>query len=179
MAELKWYAVHTLSGQEMRVKKCLEQLVKERGLEDKIARILVPTETVIEMKQGKKRGVQRKFFPGYVIIEMKLDKETQKIVRDTPGVTGFVSSGNTVTPLADEEIERILARIEGVKFQKKLDIPFKIGDPVKMIDGPFKDFVGVVSDVNKERGKVKVMVSMFGRLTPVEVDFLQLKEDKE
>lgn len=179
MADFKWYAVHTLTGQELKVKRYIEQVVREKGLEDKFGRVLVPMETVIEMKQGKKRGVQKKFFPGYVLIEMKLDKETKQIVREAPGVTGFIPPTEPVLPLSDEEVERVLMKVEGSKAQKKVEIPFRIGDPVKLIDGPFKDFVGVVSDINKERGKVKVMVSMFGRLTPIEVDFLQLKEDKE
>ncbi len=191
MSEPKWYAVHTLSGQEMKVKRYLEESARLRGFEEKILRVLVPLETVVEMRQGKRRGSQRKFFPGYVLVEMKLDEETRKLIEEAPGVTSFVKTGFTkhrsdssgkniaeIVPLEQHEIDRILARVEGSKFQKKLEIPYKVGDPVKVIDGPFKDFVGVVSDVNQERGKVKVMISMFGRLTPVEVDFLQLKEDE-
>ncbi len=179
MAEFKWYTIHTLTGQELKVKKYLDQIIKERALEGKFGRVLVPTESLIEMKQGRKRGVQRKLFPGYVFVEFILDKETRQIIREIPGVTGFIPPVEPPVPMSEEEVEKILMKVEGTKAQKKVEIPFKIGDPVKLIDGPFKDFVGVVSDINKERGKVKVMLSMFGRLTPVEVDFLQLKEDKE
>ena len=160
------------------MKKYIEDMAKLQALEEKITRVLVPLETVMEMRQGKRRGAQKKFFPGYILVEMVFNNETKKFIEETPGVTGFVRMGEEINSLENSEVDRILARIEGSKFQKKIDIPFKVGDPVKVIDGPFKDFVGVVSALSPDRGKVKVMISMFGRLTPVEVDFLQLKEDE-
>ncbi|MCK5833626.1 transcription termination/antitermination factor NusG [bacterium] len=177
---LKWYVVHTLSGHEQKAKRYLEAAAREKGLQDQIVEILIPTEDVIEMRQGKRRTVQRKFFPSYILVNMEVTKESQALVNGTPGVTNFLLSGGKPVPVTEVEIDRIRARSEGIEAtEHKIEIPFNVGDLVKVIDGPFRDFTGGVSEINPERGKIKVMVSIFGRLTPVEVDFLQVKEDEE
>jgi len=176
-----WYVVHTLSGHEQKAKRYLEAAIREKGYEDRIFDILIPTEDVIEMRQGKRRTVQRKFFPSYVMVNMDISKETVALVNNTPGVTDFLtSSTGEPVPVHDEEIDRIKARAGGLEAaDHRIEIPFSVGDYVKVIDGPFRDFSGSISEINHERGKIKVMVSIFGRLTPVEVDFLQIKEDEE
>ncbi len=171
----KWYAIHVLSGHERKVKTFLENEIKAHNLEDKISQILIPSEEVTEMREGKRRVRNKVFFPGYMLVEMVLDKETQHVVLNTPGVTNFVGPRNKPTPLRDEEIQRIIGRVEEGKHRELLDVPFRVGDFVKVIDGPFTDFSGVIEEVNKEKKKVKVMVSIFGRATPVELDFLQIK----
>lgn len=177
--DAKWYVVHTLSGQELKVKKYIENSLVEKGYEDLIFNVFVPMEDMVEMRHGKKKTVQKKFFPGYILIYMVMTKKTSAFIRGVPGVTGFITSAGAPVPLSDEEIEAIVQRTQKEKAIEKMDVPFAEGDRVRVIDGPFKDFTGVVSEVNKERGKVRVMVSIFGRLTPVDVDFLQLKEDKK
>ncbi len=174
-----WYVVHTLSGHEQKAKRYLEAAAREKGLQDQISEILIPTEDVIEMRQGKRRTVQRKFFPSYILVNMEITKESQALITSTPGVTNFLTSGGKPVPVPVEEIDRIRARADGIEASEyKIEIPFNIGDAVKVIDGPFRDFTGAISEINPERGKIKVMVSIFGRLTPVEVDFLQVKEDE-
>ena len=175
----QWFVIRTLSGKETKVKKFLENSIKEHGYEDRILEVLIPTETVVEMQQGKKRTVSRKFFPGYVLVKMEMTEETQSFVFGIPGVLDFLKAGNKPKPVSDDEFENIRGRIDGKSHEQRLEIPFAVGDPVKVVDGPFKDFAGVIKEVNPERGKVKVMVSIFGRLTPVEVDFLQIKEDRK
>ncbi len=176
-----WYVVHTLSGHEQKAKRYLEAAIREKGYEDRIFEILIPTEDVIEMRQGKRKTVQRKFFPSYIMVQMEATKETIALVNGTPSVTGFLtSSAGTPVPVLEEEIDRIKARAGGIEAaDHKIEIPFSIGDAVKVVDGPFRDFSGTISEINPERGKIKVMVSIFGRLTPVEVDFLQIKEDTD
>ncbi|MBN2543476.1 transcription termination/antitermination factor NusG [bacterium] len=175
---VRWYVLHTLSGHEEKVKTFLEVLIQERDMGDKILKVLIPTEDIIQMKGGKKKTVIRKFFPGYLLIQVDLTPEVQSIINGIPGVTHFITSKNKPVPLQDEEVEKILHRVEGLKEERKIEVPFKKGDPAKVIDGPFKDFSGIIDEVNEERGKVKIMVSIFGRLTPVEVDFFQIQEDK-
>ncbi len=177
--DAKWYVVHTLSGQELKVKRYIESTLSEKGYDDRIFKVFVPMEDVVEIRRGKKKTVQKKFFPGYILILMIMTKETQAFIRSVPGVTGFITTGKVPVPLRDEEVESIFQRTRREKAVQKMEIPFSEGDLVRVIDGPFKDFTGVVSEVNKERGKVRVMVSIFGRLTPVDVDFMQLKEDKK
>ena len=178
---INWYVVHTLSGHEQKAKRYLEAAIREKGYEDRILEILIPTEDIIEMRQGKRRTVQRKFFPSYIIVNMELSKESIALVNGTPGVTNFLTTrGGKPMPMAEDEITRIRARTEGIgSTEHKIEIPFVVGDVVKVVDGPFRDFSGTISNINHERGKIKVMVSIFGRLTPVEVDFLQVKEDEE
>lgn len=176
--EKKWYAVHVLSGHENKVKNYLENEIKNSGLADKISDVLVPSEDIIEMKDGKKRVKNRVFFPGYVLIKMELTKETQHLVLNTPGLTNFVGPKNEPQPLRDGEIERILGKVSESKEKKTVQVPFKVGDPIKIIDGPFIDFTGFVEEVNEEKHKLKVMVSIFGRSTPIELDFLQVELEK-
>jgi transcriptional antiterminator NusG len=173
--EMKWYVAHTYSGHEQKAKKYLENAIISQGLEEKMGRVLVPTETVVEMKQGKRSSTVKKFLPSYILIEMILDKETQHLVTSTPGITSFVGASGKPVPLKPEETERILKQVERGRTRDYEEVPFKAGDQVKVIDGPFTDFTGFVSEVNQERKNLKVMVSIFGRPTPVELDFLQVQ----
>ena len=170
----RWYVAHTYSGHEQKAKRYLESAIVNAGLEAKFGKILVPTEQVTEMKQGKRSTSTKKFLPSYILIEMDLDKETQNLVVSTPGITNFVGGGGKPVPLREEEVERIVGQIDRSRTEEATDIPFQAGDAVKVTDGPFMDFSGTVSEVNLERRKVKVMVSIFGRPTPVELDFLQV-----
>lgn len=173
--EMRWYVAHTYSGHEQKAKKYLETAIISQGLEEKMGRVLVPTETVVEMKQGKRSSTVKKFLPSYILIEMILDKETQHLVTSTPGITSFVGASGKPVPLKPEETERILKQVERGRTRDYEEVPFKAGDQVKVIDGPFTDFTGFVSEVNQERKNLKVMVSIFGRPTPVELDFLQVQ----
>ncbi|MDX9858883.1 MAG: transcription termination/antitermination protein NusG [candidate division Zixibacteria bacterium] len=175
---LRWYVAHTYSGHEQKAKRYLESAVVNEGLQDKFGQILVPTEQVTEMKQGKRSTSTRKFLPSYILIEMELDKQTQNLVVNTPGITNFVGAGGKPQALRQSEVERIVGQIDRSREEESDDIPFQAGDAVKVNDGPFADFSGTVSEVNLERRKVKVMVSIFGRPTPVELDFLQVEPVK-
>jgi transcriptional antiterminator NusG len=172
---MKWYVAHTYSGHEQKAKKYLENAIITQGMKEKIGRVLVPTETVVEMKQGKRSSSIRKFLPSYILIEMVLDKETQHLVTTIPGITSFVGTSGKPVPLKLEETERILKQVERGRTRDYEEVPFKTGDQVKVIDGPFTDFSGFVSEVNQEKKSLKVMVSIFGRPTPVELDFLQVQ----
>ena len=170
----RWYVIHTYSGYENKVKTNLEHRIHSMDMGDKIFQVLVPTEEEIEIKNGKRHPVERKVFPGYVLVEMIMGDDSWYVVRNTPGVTSFVGSGNKPTPLTDGEVRGILRQI-------KLDAPkykvaFTKGEAVRVTDGPFTDLHGVVDEVNPERNKVKVLVSIFGRETPVELDFLQIEK---
>ena len=170
----RWYVIHTYSGYENKVKTNLEHRITSMDMGDKIYQVLVPTEEEIEIKNGKRHPVERKVFPGYVLVEMIMGDDSWYVVRNTPGVTSFVGSGNKPTPLTDGEVRAILRQI-------KLDAPkykvaFTKGESVRVTDGPFTDLHGVVDEVNPERNKVKVLVSIFGRETPVELDFLQIEK---
>ncbi|MBU6415474.1 transcription termination/antitermination protein NusG [Patescibacteria group bacterium] len=169
-----WYAVHTYSGYEDAVARNLRQRIESLGMEDKIFSVLVPTEKSIKIKNGKRRVVEEKIYPGYVLVEMVVTDDSWYVVRNTPRVTGFVGSGTTPAALSEEEMD-VLRKRMGVE-EPKFKIDVSQGDAVKITDGPFKDFEGKVSDVDEERGKVKVLVNMFGRNTPVELDFLQIKK---
>ena len=171
---MRWYVAHTYSGHEQKARRYLESAVANAGLEHKFGQILVPTEQVTEMKMGKRSTSTKKFLPSYILVEMELDKETQNLVVSTPGITNFVGGGGKPVPLRDDEVQRIVGQIDRSRTEESTDIPFQAGDPVKVTDGPFMDFSGTVSEVNLERRKVKVMVSIFGRPTPVELDFLQV-----
>jgi transcriptional antiterminator NusG len=170
-----WYVVHTYSGHEKKVKRFLENAIVNQGFEDQIEEILVPIEEVVEMKAGKRTVSDRKFLPSYILVHMEMNRDTQNLVTSTPGVTNFVSSGAVPQPLKEAEIERIRGQMDHGKSKKSTEVPYRAGDAVKVIDGPFSEFSGVVNEVNAERGKLKVMVSIFGRSTPVELDFLQVK----
>lgn len=167
----QWYVVHTYSGYENKVKANLERRVESMGMEDKIFRVVVPTEEVVEFKDGKRKVVQRKLFPGYVMVEMIVTDDSWYVVRNTPGVTGFVGSGVKPIPLAEHEVQGILRNM-GLESAPKAD--FAVGDTVTVIAGPFVNFSGTINEINLERGKLRVNVSMFGRETPVELDFDQV-----
>lgn len=168
----KWYVIHTYSGYENKVKANLEKRVTSMNMEDKIFRVMVPMEERMEIKNGKKKITKKKIFPGYVLVEMIVSDDSWYVVRNTPGVTGFVGSGSRPTPLLDEEVQNILKQL-GVE-QPKPQIDIAEGDTVKVISGPFVGFVGVIDEINLEKGKVRVLVSMFGRETPLELEFGQI-----
>jgi transcriptional antiterminator NusG len=168
----KWYVIHTYSGYENKVKANLEHRVDSMGVRDKIFQVVIPTEEQIEIKDGQRRTVQRKVFPGYVLVEMMMGDDSWYVVRNTPGVTGFVGAGTRPTALDDSEVKRILKQMK--MEAPKVKVTFSRGERVKVVDGPFTDFIGLVDDINPEKGKVRVLVSFFGRETPVELDFLQV-----
>jgi len=172
--ELKWYAIHVLSGHENKVKAYLENEISHAGLEQKLDKILVPTEEITEMKEGKRRVRTKIMFPGYMLVRMVFDKETRHLILNTPGVTNFVGRKNEPIPLKTDEAERIMGKTEGGEKDRSR-VPFHVGDAIKVVDGPFTDFTGFIEEVNEEKDKVKVMVSIFGRSTPVELDFLQIE----
>jgi transcription termination/antitermination protein NusG len=171
---LKWYVVHTYSGHEQKAQRYLLSRIEESDLKEKFGRVLIPMQEVVEMKQGKRSSSQRKFLPSYLMVEMDLDRDTQALVTGTPGITNFVGSGGRPTPLKDSEVNQVLQQMEEGKAQEQQEVPFRPGDQVKVVDGPFTDFSGTISEVNSERNRVKVMVSIFGRPTPVELDYLQV-----
>ena len=171
-----WYIIHTYSGFENKVKESLESRVKAFGLEHKIGRVLIPKESVLEMRGGKKIESQRLFYPGYVLVEMDMDDEVWHAVKSTPRVTGFVGSGQTPSPLSDEEVNQIVNRVSTSGERAKPKLSFEKNETVKIVDGPFNNFTGVVDDVNLDRNTLKVMVTIFGRATPVELDFLQVEK---
>ena len=169
-----WYVIHTYSGYENKVKTNLEKRVESMNMGDKIFRVLVPMEDEIEIKNGKKKISKRKVFPGYVLVEMDITDDSWYVVRNTPGVTGFVGSGNKPIPLLEHEVSSILRQMGLEKVRTKIDV--SIGQSVRVISGPFKDFIGVVQEILEEKQKVRVSVSMFGRETPVELEFSQIEK---
>jgi transcriptional antiterminator NusG len=169
-----WYVIHCYSGYENKVRHNLEQRIETMGMKDKVFDVVVPTQEEIEVRDGKRRTVERHIFPGYVLVNMALSEESWFVVRNTPGVTGFVGMGNLPTPLRPEEVAQILKRMEA--DAPTIKVTFKVGERVRIVDGPFNDFRGVVSEIDMERTKVRVMVSFFGRETPVELDFLQVEK---
>ena len=172
--ERHWYAIHTYAGYENAVGRNLKQRIESLGMGDKIFNVIVPIEKKIKIKGGKRYTVEDKIYPGYVLVEMIVTDDSWYVVRNTPRVTGFIGSGTTPTPVSEDEIQILMGRM-GVE-EPKYKIEFKIGDHVKITDGPFKDFDGKVAEIDEKRGKVKVLVTMFGRETPVEMDFLQVKK---
>lgn len=175
-ASRSWYVIHSYSGYENKVKKNLEHRAASMhdvgG--DRIFQVIVPTEEEVELKDGKRRTIERRVFPGYILVDMIMDEDSWYVVRNTPGVTGFVGMGNKPTPLSQEEVDKIMRRIEDVA--PKIKVSFKIGQRVRLVGGPFADFTGAVDEISMEKGKARVLVSFFGRETPVEVDFLQLEK---
>ncbi|MBA7501147.1 Transcription termination/antitermination protein NusG [subsurface metagenome] len=169
-----WFVVHTYSGYEQRVKKNLEQRIKFMDTEGEISQIVIPTEEEIQVKNGQRHSVTKKILPGYVLIQMKMSDQSWNVVRNTPGVTGFVGSGNKPASLPEEEVNRILKQMSAEAPTVK--VGFRKGQSVRVTDGPFIDFVGVVDDINEGKGKVKVLLFLFGRETPVELDFLQVEK---
>lgn len=171
----EWYVVHSYSGKENKVKKNLEHRAESMNMTDRILQIVVPTETEIEIKEGIRREVERQVFPGYILIEMIMDEDSWYVVRNTPGVTSFVGMGNKPSPLSQDEVNHIMSRIES--DEPRVKVSFDVGERVRIIEGPFAEFTGVVDTLEPEKGKARVMVSFFNRETPVEVDFLQLERD--
>jgi len=169
----QWYIVHTYSGYEERVKRALEQRVKFMDAEDKIFQIVIPTEDEIEIRSGQRRTVTKKVFPGYVLVQMRMNDDSWNVVRNTPGITGFVGGGNKPTPIAEEEVNAILKQM--VDGSPQVKVGFRKGESVRVVDGPFTDFAGLVDEINMGKGKVKVLLTMFGRETSVELDFLQVE----
>ena len=170
----RWYVVHTYAGHENKVAATLKQKIEASSLEDKIFDVLVPTQEKIEIREGKKVPVKEKIFPGYLLVKIDLDNISWYAVRSTPGVTGFVGVGNKPTPLEEKEVETIqqFSKLEAPTYKAS----FSVGEAVKIIDGPFSEFIGSVEEINEEKGKLKVLVSIFGRETPVELDFLQVSK---
>ncbi|HEY74810.1 MAG TPA: transcription termination/antitermination protein NusG [Thermoflexia bacterium] len=169
-----WYVIHCYSGYEHKVKHNLEQRIETMQMQDKIFQVVIPTEEEIEVKDGKRRTVERRVFPGYILVQMIMDDDSWYVVRNTPGVTGFVGMGNRPTPLRPEEVQAIMKRMEAEA--PRIRVAFRRGEKVRIIDGPFNEFIGVVDEIDMERAKVRVLVSFFGRDTPVELDFLQVEK---
>jgi len=172
--ERRWYAIHTYSGYEENVARNMKQRIESMDMEDKIFDVIIPTETKIKIKNGKRKTVREKIFPGYVLVNMIVTDDSWYVVRNTPNVTGFIGTGTTPTPLSKEEVETLKKRMGVEEPKYKIDV--SVGTPVRIVDGPFKEYEGKVADVDEARGKIKVLVSMFGRETPVELDFLQIKK---
>lgn len=170
----RWYAIHTYSGYEENVAYNLRQRIESMNMQDKIFNVLIPTEKKIKIKNGKRKTVVEKIFPGYVLVEMIVTDDSWYVVRNTPNVTGFIGAGTIPTPLKEEEVKALFKRMAAEEPQYKIEVT--VGAPVKIIDGPFKGFEGKVSEIDEVHGKIKVLVSMFGRETPVELDFLQVKK---
>jgi transcription termination/antitermination protein NusG len=172
---LKWYGIHTYSGFENKVKLSLLERVKNQELEDFFGEVLIPSETVMELKKGERKTTSRKFFPGYILVNMELNDETWHVVKETAKVTGFVG-GNNPVPITEEEIGRITRRVEEGVEKPRPKIQFEVGETVRVVDGPFLNFAGVVEDVKPDKAKLRVMVSIFGRATPVELEFMQVEK---
>lgn len=171
----EWFVVHSYSGMENKVKKNIEHRAESMDMSDRILEVVVPTETEIEIRNGVRREVERRVFPGYILVRMIMDEDSWYVVRNSPGVTGFVGMGNKPTPLSKDEVEKIMRRIES--DAPRLKVSFSIGEHVRIMSGPFAEFSGVVDEIYPDKGKAKVLVSFFNRETPVEVDFLQLVKD--
>ena len=176
--EKKWYVVRTYSGHENKVRAYIENEVTQAGLGEHVGSVIVPSEKVFEMKDGKKKSKTRTFFPGYILVEAALDKTVTHLILNAPSVISFVGPRNTPAPLQAAEVRRLIGKIEERKDVEVIEVPFKVGEAVKVTDGPFNNFTGFVQEVNEEKMKLKVMVSIFGRKTPVELDFSQVELEK-
>ena len=173
----KWYVVHTYSGFENRAKQNLEERIKNLGKGEYFSSILVPTETVVELVKGKRKTSQRKIFPGYILVQMELNEETWYIVKDTPKITGFAGDSTKPIPILEKEVEEIMSQMKEGATKAKPKVSFNVGDNVRVVDGPFVNFIGTIEEVKPEKRKVKVLVSIFGRATPVELDFIQVEKN--
>jgi transcription termination/antitermination protein NusG len=173
---MKWYIIHAYSGFERKVRESLESRVQAFGLQDKIGKVLIPTESVTEVRGGKKYTSERMFYPGYVLVEMDMDDHVWHVVKSTPRVTGFVGTGQQPTPLSDEEVNHIVYKVADSREKPKLKVKFEKGETVRIGEGPFATFTGIVDDVNEDRETLKVMVTIFGRSTPVELEFGQVEK---
>ena len=176
MADKRWYAVHTYSGFENKAKKSLEEKIRLEGLQDAFGEILIPMEQVVEMVKGEKKTSKRKFLPGYILVQMEMNDRTWHLVKNTPKVTGFVGAGAKPTPLSKDEVEQILTQVKTAAEKPKPKYMFEKGEQVRINEGPFTSFNGVVDEVNLDKNTLKVMVTIFGRSTPVELDFLQVEK---
>ncbi|HWX56457.1 MAG TPA: transcription termination/antitermination protein NusG [Verrucomicrobiae bacterium] len=174
--KMKWYIIHSYSGFERKVRESLESRVQAFGLQDKIGKVLIPTEPVTEIRNGKKYTVERMFYPGYVLVQMDMDDNVWHVVKSTPRVTGFVGTGQQPTPLSEEEVNQIVHRVHVGKDKPKIKVKFEKNETVRITDGPFANFNGMVDEVNEDRETVKVMVTIFGRSTPVELEFRQVEK---
>ena len=173
---MRWYIIHTYSGFEKKVKESLESRIQAFGLEEKIGKVLIPTEPVTEIRGGKKYTVERMFYPGYVLVQMDMDDHVWHVVKSTPRVTGFVGTGQQPTPLSEEEVNQIVYRVDTGRDKPKIRVKFERSETVRIIDGPFANFNGTVDEVNEDRETLKVMVTIFGRATPVELEFGQVEK---
>ena len=171
-----WYVVHTKTGYEDRVKIALERLIKQKAKEDLISQIMIPTEKVSEVKGGKKRILQRKFFPGYILIEMELTDDTWHVIKRTAGVSGFIKSGSRPVPLREEEVKAILKRAESAKEKPMPKVMFEKGEGIRVTNGPFMNFTGAIEETYPSKGKLKAVISIFGRTTPVELEYWQVEK---
>ena len=174
--DLKWYVVHAYSGFEMKAKQALEERIRLHNMEEQFGEVHVPQETVVELVRGQKKTSNRKFFPGYILVQMRLSEDTWHLVKETPKVTGFVGDATDPQPLSEDEVQRITAQVEEGAASPKAKMNFEQGDTVKVKDGPFTDFMGTIEEVRPDKGKVKVLISIFGRATPVELDFIQVEK---
>ncbi|MCG3174464.1 MAG: Transcription termination/antitermination protein NusG [Myxococcota bacterium] len=175
MADLKWYVVNTYSGYENRAKTSLEEAIKREGLQDQFGQVLIPMENVVEMVKGERKTTRRKFFPGYILVQMALNDRTLHLVKNTPKISGFVGHATNPPSIPDEEIARLTQQLSEVAERTKSRQNFSVGDQVRVVDGPFANFSGTVDDVNEEKSRLRVLVSIFGRSTPVELDFIQVE----
>jgi len=178
VAQKRWYALRTYSGHENKVKAHIENEAKHSHMDDRIASVMVPSEKIFEVKEGKKKSRTKTFFPGYILVEAILDKETKHLILNTPSVISFVGPKGEPVPLQADEVRRLIGRMEERKDVEVLEVPFHVGEAVKVVDGPFNNFSGFVQEVSEEKMKLKVMVSIFGRKTPVELDFNQVELEK-
>jgi transcription termination/antitermination protein NusG len=174
---LRWYVVHTYSGYENKVKTALEEKVKQVGLQEKVTEVLIPSESVVELVKGERKTSKRKYFPGYILVQMELDDQTWHIVKNTPKVTGFIGSRTEPAVIPDEEVDHIRAQMAAGQEKPRPKYSFEKGDSVRVVDGPFINFNGTVEEVRPEKGKLRVLVSIFGRPTPVELDFIQVTKN--
>lgn len=177
-AEMEWYSLRVISGKEKKAREALLYEAEEAGLQDQIGEVLVPSENVVEMREGKKRVRNKVFFPGYVLVSLRLTKEVRYLIEKVPGIISFVGPKSEPVPLRDDEVSRILGEVQGKEGREVMARKYRVGDPIKVIDGPFVDFTGFVEEINDDKQKVKVTVSIFGRPTPVELDFLQVELEK-
>lgn len=175
---MEWYVLKAYSGKEKKIQEAILLEAEHAGMKDIISEVLVPSENIMEMREGKKLVRNKVFFPGYILIKMEMTKESQYLVENIPGIMSFVGAKGKPLPLKPEEVKRIMGEVERKDGREVMAVPFRIGDPIKVIDGPFIDFKGVVQEVNEDKHKIKVTVSIFGRPTPVELDFLQLELEK-
>ena len=177
MEKKHWYVIHTYSGYEAKVKSSIEERAAEKGLENKISQVIIPSEDVLEVRGGKKRVSERKFYPGYIFVEMAVDEETWYFIKNIPKVTGFLGGLNEPTPVSEAEMRELMEQLKGGEAAKpKPKFSFSYGENVRVTDGPFNNFVGVVEEMNADRGKVKIMVNIFGRATSLELDFSQVEK---